>query len=123
MKRKNSPTRAISLRLRFRVMRGSEIAFGPGKAELLALIGQTGSINQAAKRMGMSYMRAWSLVQTMNRCFKGPLVLAAHGGPGGGGAKLTEAGRQMLSLYRQLETKASAATRATSKKILSLLQS
>lgn len=122
MKRKNSPTRAISLRLRFRVMRGSEIAFGPGKAELLALIGQTGSINQAAKRMGMSYMRAWSLVQTMNRCFKGPLVLAAHGGPGGGGAKLTETGRQMLSLYRQLETKASAATRATSKKILSLLR-
>jgi molybdate transport system regulatory protein len=123
MKRKTSPARAISLRLRFRVMRGSEIAFGPGKAELLALIGQTGSINQAAKRMGMSYMRAWSLVQTMNRCFKKPLVIATHGGEGGGGAELTEAGRRMLALYRQLESKTSAATRATSKKILSQLES
>ena len=108
---------------RFRIVCGKEIAFGPGEAELLDLIGQTGSINQAAKRMGMSYMRAWSLVQTMNRSFKQPLVLAAHGGTGGGGAGLTEAGRQMLALYRQLETKTIAATRATSKKILSHLKS
>jgi len=67
-------------------------------------------------------MRAWSLVQTMNRSFKKPLVLATHGGEGGGGAELTETGRQILALYRELETKTSAATRATSKKILSHLQ-
>jgi molybdate transport system regulatory protein len=53
--------------------------------------------------MKMSYMRAWSLVQTMNRCFKEPLVIAAHGGEGGGGAALTETGRKVLALYRQME--------------------
>jgi molybdate transport system regulatory protein len=58
----------------------------------------------------------------MNRCFKEPLVTATHGGEGGGGAALTETGRKILALYRQLETKASAATRATSKKLLSLLR-
>jgi molybdate transport system regulatory protein len=123
MKRKTSPARAISLRLRFRVMRGSEIAFGPGKADLLELIAETGSIGKAASRMKMSYMRAWSLVQTMNRCFKKPLVLATHGGEGGGGAELTETGRQILALYRQLETKTAVVTRATSKEILSQLKS
>lgn len=123
MKRKTSPAPVIAPRLRFRVMRGSEIAFGPGKAELLALIGRTGSINRAAKHMGMSYMRAWSLVQTMNRCFKKPLVLAAHGGKGGGGAALTGTGRQMLALYAQMEAKAARSTRTAWKKMQSLLKS
>ena len=122
MRKKAKSIRARSVQPRFRILRGGDIALGPGKVELLALIGQTGSINKAARRMGMSYMRAWSLVQTMNRCFKKPLVFATHGGEGGGGAELTETGRQILTLYRQLETKSSAATRATSKQILSLLQ-
>jgi molybdate transport system regulatory protein len=122
MKQKSTQARGISLRLYFRVKRGSETAFGPGKAELLALIAGTGSINQAAKRMGMSYMRAWSLVQMMNRSFKQPLVRAAHGGTGGGGAQVTETGWQILALYRQLETKTSVATRTTAKKILSHLR-
>ncbi len=103
MKRKTSPPRAISLRPRFRIISGPDVAFGPGKAELLALIVRTGSINQAAKSMGMSYMRAWSLVQTMNRSFQEPLVLAAHGGRHGGGAALTPTGRRLLALYRQME--------------------
>ena len=107
---------------RFRIVCGKEIAFGPGKADLLELIAETGSIGKAASRMKMSYMRAWSLVQTMNRSFKQPLVLATHGGEGGGGAELTETGRQILALYQQLEAKASAATRATAKKILSHVQ-
>ena len=102
--RKVKSTRARSVQPRFRILSGRDIALGPGKAELLALIGQTGSINQAAKRMKMSYMRAWSLVQTMNRCFKGPLVLAAHGGEGGGGAQLTESGRRVLALYQKMES-------------------
>ena len=119
MKRKASPARLLALHPRFRIVCGKEIAFGPGKADLLELIAETGSIGKAASRMKMSYMRAWSLVQTMNRCFKQPLVLAAHGGEGGGGAELTDTGRQILALYRQLETKTAAATRATSNKILS----
>jgi len=123
MKRKISPARSPSLHPRFRIVCGKEIAFGPGKADLLELIAETGSIGKAASRMKMSYMRAWTLVQTMNRCFKQPLVLATHGGEGGGGAELTATGRKILALYRQLEARASAATRATSKKILSQLES
>ena len=123
MRKKTKSIRARSVQPRFRLVCGSDIALGPGKAELLALIGQTGSINQAAKRMEMSYMRAWSLVQTMNRCFKKPLVIAAHGGEGGGGAKLTESGRRMLALYRQMEAKAAKATRATWNKMQSHLKS
>jgi molybdate transport system regulatory protein len=122
MKGKNNPVRSPALHPRFRIVCGREIAFGPGKADLLELIGETGSIGKAASRMKMSYMRAWTLVQTMNRCFKKPLVLASHGGEGGGGAVLTKTGKEILVLYRQLETKASTAIRATSKKLLSLLR-
>ena len=123
MRKKAKSNRARSMQPRFRVLRGGDIALGPGKAELLALIGQTGSINQAAKQMNMSYMRAWSLVQMMNRCFKEPLVLAAHGGKGGGGAELTESGRRVLALYRQMEAKAAKATQTAWNKMQSLLKS
>ena len=123
MRKKAKSIRVRSVQPRFRLLCGGDIALGPGKAELLALIGQTGSINQAAKRMGMSYMRAWSLVQMMNCCFKEPLVIAAHGGEGGGGAELTETGKQILALYRQMEAKAVKATRATWNKMQSHLKS
>jgi len=87
-----------------RIVSGKKIAFGPGKAELLALVAETGSIGEAAKRMDMSYMRAWSLVQTMNNCFKEPLIHAARGGNKHGGAGLTGTGRQVLRLYRRMES-------------------
>jgi molybdate transport system regulatory protein len=122
MKRKSNPAGLPAVHPRFRIICGKEIAFGPGKADLLELIAETGSIGKAASRMKMSYMRAWTLVQTMNGCFKQPLVAATHGGEGGGGAELTETGRHILALYRQLEAKTSAATRTTAKKILSNLQ-
>ena len=117
MRKKAKSIRAPSVQPRFRLLCGGDIALGPGKAELLALIGQTGSINQAAKRIGMSYMRAWSLVQTMNRCFKEPLVIAAHGGEGGGGAELTETGCKVAALYRQMEQASLRATAATWKQL------
>jgi molybdate transport system regulatory protein len=122
MKRKNGQAGLPALHPRFRIVCGREIAFGPGKADLLELIAETGSIGKAASRMKMSYMRAWSLVQTMNRCFKKPLVLATHGGEGGGGAELTEPGRRLLALYRQLETKAAKSTQTTWNKMQSLLK-
>lgn len=90
------------LRLRPRVYRGAEIALGPGKAELLSAVARTGSIRQAAADLGMSYMRAWTLVRTMNACFTSPLVHAERGGRGGGVAQLTPAGRQVLELYAVL---------------------
>ena len=63
-----------------RVLCGDDIALGPGKVDLLALIGETGSIREAAERMGMSYMRAWTLIKTVNACFREPLVMASRGG-------------------------------------------
>ncbi len=93
----------ISLKPRVRLQLGDEVALGPGKAELLMLIEETGSISAAARRMGMSYRRAWLLVETMNRCFASPLVETAQGGKGGGGAGVSELGRRVLVLYQQME--------------------
>jgi molybdate transport system regulatory protein len=103
MKKKTVPAGSVSLQPRFRIMRGKKIAFGPGKADLLRLVAETGSIGEAAKRMDMSYMRAWSLIQTMNGCFKKAIIVTARGGEGGGGAELTETGSRVLKLYRQME--------------------
>lgn len=85
--------------IRVRILRGSEIAMGPGKAELLAAIAATGSISAAAREMRMSYRRAWLLVQTINACFTPPLVEAVKGGRAGGGAHLTAAGLEVLERY------------------------
>ena len=84
---------------KLRVMFGPEIAMGPGKADLLRAIAETGSISASAKRMGMSYRRAWLLVDTMNRCFREPVVASATGGAGGGGASVTRFGRTVLARY------------------------
>lgn len=106
---KRKGTAAAALHPRLRIVCGKNIAFGPGKAELLARIAETGSIAEAAARIGMSYMRAWSLVQTMNACFKEPLVRALRGGHRRGGAELTGTGREVLKLYQQMEVAARAA--------------
>jgi molybdate transport system regulatory protein len=86
-------------------MYGAEIAIGPGKAELLAAIAKTGSISASAKRLGMSYRRAWLLVDTMNRCFREPLVASATGGTGGGGAQVTDFGRRVLARFRAMQAR------------------
>src|SRR5262245_44026658 len=85
---------------------------GPGKVDLLALVSTTGSIREAAEKMNMSYMRAWTLIRTMNHCFKEPLVEAARGGKQGGGAHLTETGRTALALYQRMEKTGLAAMEA-----------
>jgi molybdate transport system regulatory protein len=77
--RKNQKPKIV-IRPRFRILYGSEIAIGPGKADLLKQIHKTGSISHAAKTLGISYMRAWELFQTMNRCFRKPLISALRGG-------------------------------------------
>jgi len=99
------PARAeqIALKLRARIMRGDDIAIGPGKADLLEAIVRTGSISAAAKQMAMSYRRAWQLVGTMNRCFVEPLVILAIGGKQGGGALLSPLGDTVLKDYRALQ--------------------
>jgi len=121
MKRKSSRAVQPSLRPRLRITSGKEIAFGPGKAELLSWVAKTGSIGQSAKRMGMSYMRAWSLVQTMNSCFRQPVVRAARGGRERGGAQLTETGWRVLALYQHMEQAALKAVRTDWRALQKLL--
>lgn len=75
---------------------------GPGKVELLSGIARTGSISAAGREMGMSYKRAWSLVVEMNAMFREPVVLSSRGGPGGGGAELTEAGHKIVQIYQHI---------------------
>jgi molybdate transport system regulatory protein len=106
---------------RFRVMRGRDVAIGPGKAELLEHVLHAGSIMEAAKRMGMSYNRAWLLFKTMERCFKEPLLKVARGGVKHGGAELTENGRRVLELYRKMERESLKSTARTRSQILRLL--
>lgn len=94
-----------------RVLLGDVIAMGPGKADLLDAIAATGSISAAARKLGMSYRRAWVLVDTMNRCFRKPLVSATTGGAHGGGCALTPHGEDILRRYRAIEERAAAAVR------------
>ena|ERR1041385_4385557 len=91
------------LRPRLRVMVGNEIALGPGRVDLMELIHKTGSLRAAAKRMGVSYMRAWKLVKFTNLYFSEPVVEVVRGGKTGGGAKLTREGQRALAMYRQME--------------------
>src|SRR5215471_7937918 len=107
---------------RMRVVCGGQVALGPGKADLLALIGKTSSIRKAARRMGMSYMRAWTLIKTMNACFRKPVVITSRGGKRHGGAVLTETGRMSLELYRTLEAQSERACAATWRKLHRMLK-
>lgn len=89
--------------LRIRIVFGEDAMLGPGKADLLEAIRETGSIAAAGRSMSMSYKRAWMLVEAMNAAFREPLVTSARGGAQGGGAQLTEAGEAVLAHYRKLE--------------------
>ena len=96
---------------RLRITKGDDIAVGPGKVDLLEAIAATGSITAAAKQLGMSYRRAWLLVDTMNRCFKDPVVEAEAGGQRGGGTALTPLGAEVVRRYRRAEALAESAIR------------
>jgi molybdate transport system regulatory protein len=106
---------------KLRLMFGPEIAIGPGKADLLDAIAATGSISESARRMGMSYRRAWLLVDTMNRCFREPVVAAATGGSGGGGATLTPFGRRALAQFRAMQARVDRALKGDLDKFSDLL--
>ena len=112
--RKSSSTRSAKrgarVKTQVRLMLDDEIAMGPGKADLLAAIEATGSISAAGKQLGMSYRRAWLLVDTMNRCFREPLVLCSPGGSGGGGATLSPQGHAVLARYRAVDEQIAAMT-------------
>src|SRR5688572_33380998 len=87
-------------------------AMGPGNARLVSLIAESGSISAAARKMGMSYRRAWQLVEALNKSFNEPVVLTAVGGRRGGGALVTDFGKRLVGAYQDMEAKASAAIAA-----------
>ncbi|MFV0298658.1 MAG: winged helix-turn-helix domain-containing protein [Hyphomicrobiaceae bacterium] len=89
------------LTLRIDFANGSQI--GHGKIRLLELIAEHGSISGAAKPIGMSYRRAWLLVDELNRMFKTPVIETQHGGAGGGSARLTSFGHAVIGHYRAIE--------------------
>ncbi len=95
---------------------------GPGRADLLAQIAQTGSIAAAGRRMGMSYKRAWSLVESLNTAFAEPLVETAKGGAAHGGAQLTTLGKELLAAYRALEETSRTAGATALRRIESALR-
>ncbi len=109
------------VRPRWRLSHGETIALGPGKVDLLEAVDRTGSISAGARAMGMSYRRAWLLVDTMNQSFVGPLVATSKWR--GEGAWLTPEGRRVLRLYRRLEVRSLATSRPLLAELLKLLKS
>ena len=114
---------ALSQRLKVKpqLMRGEDIALGPGKVDLLEAIGRAGSISAAAREMGLSYRRAWMMVDTANRCFKTPLVARSQGGAQGGGAELTDEGRAVIATFRQMQAELEAIANSYAKELISRL--
>ena len=102
--------------LTLRVLGSGAPAMGPGKAELIERIAQTGSISAAARHMGMSYRRAWQLVEAINAAYRQPVVVTATGGQHGGGATVTPYGKRLAAQFRAMEEKASAAIAADLKR-------
>jgi len=94
---------------------------GPGRADLLERIAETRSIAAAGRSMGMSYKRAWSLVQALNEGFGAPLVATSRGGSAQGGAQLTPLGRATLDFYRSMQARADEAVAADLDALLALI--
>ncbi|HQS68677.1 MAG: hypothetical protein B7Y36_00575 [Novosphingobium sp. 28-62-57] len=97
------------LKLKVQVLVGDAIAIGPGKADLLAAVDSTGSIAAAGRALGLSYRRTRDMIDTLNTCWREPLICTTKGGKTGGGAMLTPVGQEVLQCYRALD----AAVQAT----------
>jgi molybdate transport system regulatory protein len=122
MPRHERPAKVPGSSMLFRVQLKHAVAIGPGKADVLQGIADTGSIAEAGRRLGMSYHRVWSLVQAMNRDFVAPLVEKHRGGSHGGGARLTPTGEQVLALYRRIEADAQRAAARRLPQLLAMVR-
>ena len=96
---------------RLRIAMGKGLILGPGKVDLIEAIERKGSISAASREMGMSYRRAWLLVDALNTMFGRPLVVASPGGVHGGGAQITDFGKAIAAAYRRIEQRTYAAIR------------
>lgn len=99
-------------RLTLRVDLGPGQSVGPGKIRLLEAVAESGSISSAGRDLGMSYRRAWMLIEQMNQTFRRKVVTTQLGGSHGGGARLTPFGTELVKRYRAIEEKASSAAKA-----------
>lgn len=115
-------TSPLDAKTRFRVQVKHAVAIGPGKADVLQAIAETGSIAESGRRLGMSYQRVWSLVRAMNGDFVAPLVLTQRSGAAGGGAGLTESGTRVLAVYRAIERDAERAVAKRLPQLLALIR-
>ena len=113
--------KTVAFKMRIRVYAGDRM-LGPGKMELLGHINATGSLSAAAKEMGMSYMRAWKLVQDLNSDPGRPMVEMSRGGTRGGTATVTSFGKKVLALYQAMEAKSAAAANPDGQALARLLQ-
>lgn len=109
------------VQFRIRIHRDADIAIGPGRIALLEAIVQTGSITAAAQHLGMSYRRAWLLIDELNRSLRRPAVESASGGARGGGTVVTEAGEEIIGRYRRIEAAAQAAAKDDIEALLAML--
>jgi len=110
-KPRRTETASPSDRLRIRIDLASGARIGPGKVAVLEAIAKSGSISAAGRDLGMSYRRTWQLVEDLNQSLGTPVVETAAGGSGGGGARLTKAGRSVIERYRAIETDTALAAR------------
>jgi len=104
-------------RLQIRVAFDSGLVLGPGKVDLLEHVRDTGSISAAGRRMKMSYKRAWDLIDAMNKHFTTPVVETSTGGAGGGGARLTAMGIEVIERYRSIQVQAAESVDAEVRKL------
>ncbi|HEY7000506.1 MAG TPA: hypothetical protein VH330_02085 [Candidatus Udaeobacter sp.] len=111
----------LTAKMRIRIHVGDHM-LGPGKMELLGHIEATGSLATAAKKMRMSYMKAWTLVQELNKASDRPMVDMFRGGVGGGGAKVSQFGKKILALYQSMERESTKAATPYRRKLAKLLE-
>ena len=112
----------LAVKIRLRVLRGEADAFGPGKAQLLESLLETGSLNRSAGAMKMSYVKALALVRAMNAHFTGPLVVLSRGGRQGGGTQITATGRKVLAAYQDMRAASEEAAGPAWKRLRRLLK-
>ena len=112
----------VVAKFRLRITAGGVIAVGPGKIALLEAVESTGSITGAAKRLAMSYRRAWLLLDELNRSLRFPAVDSSQGGPHGGGSALTPTGRTLIEIYRRVEATAALACKPDMARLIRLIE-
>lgn len=83
----------------------NKMFLGEGRIQLLKTIQETKSLSKSAKKMGMSYKKAWKLLNSINKNAEKPVVISVSGGTNGGGTVVTAYGEELISKYDTLNKK------------------